>query len=391
MKNKYILLILVLAMASFIAVAIKIKQKTPVVQQQLPPPPPQQQPVEPPPPQLLSLDAALQTITEADCKEYVYKLASKAWEGRMSGKKGNVLAATWIKKFHEKNDLPTEYQKFSIRRMNSGPNRERGDNFTQNIFTWIEGSDPALKNEIVVLGAHMDHIGYGPSMSRSRRIAIHPGADDNASGTAAILEVAAALSKMEPPKRTIVIQHYSGEEMGLIGSRYYCDNPTFPKNGPSIRKHVFMCNLDMVGYLGKGVYFAGFNDGESSIDISRHIKDLNGKYTFASRITGRRSGGSDHASFYNKRVPIASLHTGTHPHYHTPTDTADKINYAGMEKVSRYTLELIWRIANDPAAPRFHHASFREMEYKHDHGHPEMPFPHGHPHEHNKDGNHKHE
>jgi len=331
-------------------------------------------PVEPKPATKITLEEAVQTITEAECKEYVYKLADKAWEGRMSGKKGNVLATTWVKKYHEDNGLPTEYQKFSIRRLNAGPHNERGNNFTQNLSTWIKGSDPSLG--IVVLGAHLDHIGYGPSMSRSRRIAIHPGADDNASGTAAIMEVAEALSKMGQPKRTILIQHYSGEEMGLIGSRYYCDNPTFPKNRPSIEKHVAMVNLDMVGYLNQGIYFAGWGGGDSSIDIKRYIQELNGKYTFASGITSRGGGGSDHASFYNKRIPVAFLHTGTHPHYHTPTDTADRINYAGMEKVTRYTLELVWKIANADSSPRFNVAKFKVMEYKHDHGHPDTPFIH---------------
>ena len=174
----------------------------------------------------LTLTEALETITEEECEEYVFKLADDKWEGRMSGKAGNVAAAEWIKQYHESNGLKTEYQRFDIRRLNPGPNNETGDNYTQNIFAWIEGENP---NEIVVLGAHMDHIGYGPSMSRSRTMAIHPGADDNASGTAVIMEIAEALSKMEKPKRTIVIQHYSGEEMGLIGSRYYCANPTFPR------------------------------------------------------------------------------------------------------------------------------------------------------------------
>jgi hypothetical protein len=340
-----------------------------------------------------TFDEALASITSKELKEHLYYLASDELEGRMSGKKGNVTAATYIKKFHEDNDLDTEYQKFQIRRMNEGPNRERGDNFTQNIFAWIEGSDPVLKNEIVVIGAHMDHIGYGPSMSRSRRIAIHNGADDNASGTVALMEIAQAFSMLKGKvKRTVVFQAYSAEEMGLIGSRYYCDNPTFPKGNPSIRKHIFMLNMDMIGYLGKGQYFAGFNAGDSSPDIGRIIDSLNSKYSFAKQITSRGSGGSDHACFYNKRVPIAFLHTGGHAYYHTPDDTADKINYDGIEKIARYAFELAWLVANAESSPRFNVAEFKEMPYVHDHGHPEVPFPHsyhkhddhGHSHDHEK-------
>ena len=105
--------------------------------------------------------------------------------------------------------------------------------------------------------------------------------------------------------------------MGLIGSRYYCENPLFPEEKPDIKKHVFMINLDMVGYLDKGYYFAGFSEGDSSFDVSKIINDLNQKYKFAKKITGRTSGGSDHASFYNKKIPIAFLHTGLHSNYHT--------------------------------------------------------------------------
>lgn len=312
------------------------------------------------------------------------------------------MAAEHIKKKFESFGLQTEYHKFNIQRMNAGPKNERGDDFTQNIYAWIPGNDPKYKNEVVVIGAHMDHIGYGPRMSRSRRIDIHHGADDNASGTVALMEIAQAFSLLKDKvKRTVVFQAYSAEEMGLIGSRYYCNNPTFPRGNPSIRKHIFMLNMDMVGYLGKGRYFATFHSGESSVDISAIINDLNRKYTFAKQITSRGSGGSDHACFYNKRVPIAFLHTGGHPYYHTPDDTPDKINYQGIEKVARYGFELAWRVVQSETAPRFNHATFKEMPYVHDHGHPEVPFAHpyhkeewekkhGHKHPHGHDHPHPH-
>jgi Zn-dependent M28 family amino/carboxypeptidase len=151
-----------------------------------------------------------------------------------------------------------------------------------------------------------------------------------------------------------------------------------------------MINLDMVGYLGRGQYFTGFNSGDSSPDIGRIIEDLNKKYSFAKKITSRGSGGSDHASFYNKRVPIAFLHTGLHRYYHTPDDTADKINYDGIEKVARYGFELAWRICQAEGQPIFNVAKFKEMPYVHDHGHPEVPFPHGY-HQHGNGKLHKHE
>lgn len=212
-------------------------------------------------------------------------------------------------------------------------------------------------------------------MSRaSNRREIHNGADDNASGTAALMEIAQAFSMLPPPKRTVVFQAYSAEEMGLIGSRHYCDNPKFPQSNPDIRKHVAMVNMDMIGFLNQGFYFAGWGSGDSSIDIARHIKELNQQYTFAERITSRGGGGSDHACFYNKKVPVAFLHTGLHQWYHTPDDDANRLNYNGMERVARYAFELSWRLANDPVTPRFNYGGFQELPYTHDHGHPETPF-----------------
>ena len=371
-SNKFAIL-LALTLVFFLVLFIRVSQKAIDKPAQLPPI--QEIPTPPQPEIEYTLDDAVASITEKECKVHLYKLASDTWEGRMSGKRGNVLAAAYIKKQLESYGLQTEYQKFNIRRLNPGPSNETGDNFTQNIYGWIEGSDPKLKDEIIVIGAHMDHIGYGPSMSRSRREEIHNGADDNASGTTAVLEIAEAFSMLKP-KRTVVFQLYSAEEMGLIGSRYYCDKPTMPKSSPTMKKHVFMLNLDMVGYLGRGTYFASFDDGNSSIDVDRYIKQLNNKYTFADSITSRRGGGSDHASFYNKGVPVAFLHTGMHRYYHTPEDTVEKIDCHGMHQIAKYGFELAWRIANEDNAPTFNKADFRPMEYIHDHG--VMKFHHYH-------------
>jgi hypothetical protein len=368
-----------------------IAQQRPPQRQQIPPRPPKPRPQpEPEEPKVFTFDDALNSITEAELKETLTYLASQELEGRMSGKQGNIVAADYIKKRYESFGLQTMYHRFNIRRMNPGPKNETGDDFTQNIYAWIDGNDPALKDEIVVVGAHMDHIGYGPQMSRaSSRREVHPGADDNASGTVGLMEIAQAFSMLKGQvRRTVVFQSYSAEEMGLIGSRYYCDNPVFPKSNPSIRSHIFMENMDMIGYLGKGRYFAGFQAGDSSIDIGSIINELNGKYSFAKQITSRGSGGSDHACFYNKKVPIAFLHTGLHAYYHTPDDTADKINFVGIEKVAKYGFELAWRVVQSDARPQFNYAGFKEMDYTHDHGHPETPFIH-HYHRHGEHG-HKH-
>lgn len=391
MKNALVCVVVVFSLLICVVLVLPKKQETVIPITQLPP----VVEVTPPPVKEKTIEDAITSITEKELTESLSYLASDELEGRMTGKKGNVLAAEFIKKQFESYGLEAMYHKFTaadintrISGVNPGPKKEVGDNFSQNIYAVIEGSDPILKNEIVVIGAHMDHIGYGPSMSRARReIAIHPGADDNASGTVALMEIAQAFSMLKGKvKRTIVFQAYSAEEMGLHGSRFYCEHPLFPKDRPSIKSHVFMLNMDMVGYLGKGQYFASWGGGDSSLEIDKIIRELNSKYSFARKITSKGGGGSDHASFFNKEVPVAFLHTGLHAYYHTPEDTADKINYKGIEDVARYAFELAYRVANDDKAPKFNYEGFKAMEYTHDHGHPEQPFhsyhthPHPHPH-----------
>lgn len=347
-------------------------------------------------PSILSKAEALGVIKKQELKDILYYLASEELEGRMSGKQGYAKSADKIEELCKKWGLKTERQRFSIRQVNPGPKNETGNDWTENVFAYIEGTDPALKDEVVVVGAHLDHIGYGPSMARDRRIAVHPGADDNASGSVCLLGIAKAFSKLGPQPRTIVFQWYSAEEMGLIGSRYYCNNPTFPKENPSIRKHIAMINMDMVGRLNSGVYSVGFWEGNSSIDLSRYIQELNNVYPFANKITSRGGGGSDHASFYNKRIPVAFLHTGLHDDYHRTTDTADKINYDGVERISKYAFELAYKVVHADTRPQFNHADFKPMDYVHDHGHDGVEFIHPwhvdewHNHTHDHNHSHKH-
>jgi len=381
--NNVLLIVVILTTTLFIIGLLGIERTTPPPPISLNPP---VAPSEPPPPpsQKFNYEDALASINKEKLSKDVHFLASDELEGRMAGKKGNDTATVFLGLEFADYGLKVDVQSFPIARMNPGPKNEIGKDTAFNIIAWLPGNDPLLKDEIVVIGAHMDHIGYGPRMSRTpNRREIHNGADDNASGTAALLAIAKACSMLKGQnKRTISFQAYNAEEMGLIGSRYYCNNPLLPEGKPDIKKHVAMINMDMIGYLGKGHYFAGFHEGDSSLDIGRYINDLNQKYSFAKRITSRGTGGSDHANFYNKKIPVAFLHTGSHRHYHTPDDTAEKLNYSGMEQISKYAFELTWKIAQADAAPRFNHAEFKPMEVIHDHGNPEMPHFHSHVHPH---------
>jgi hypothetical protein len=346
----------------------KAGEQKPVAQN--PPPKLEQKPdpVKPPSPPIVkpkTYEEALASISEGEIRQHLEYLCSQELEGRMSGKKGNILAAEYIKKIYESYGLQTTYQKFPISRMNPGPKNETGDDFTQNVIAWMDGQS----DEIVVIGAHMDHIGYGPKMSQWGGGKIHPGADDNGSGTVALLQIAKACASLKGQnKRTIVFMSFSGEEMGLIGSRYYVENPMFPKSGPSLKKHVFMFNMDMVGRLGdRGEYSATFQETADVVDLDKIISGLNAKYPFARKITGRGSGGSDHASFYNKKIPVVCVHTGMHSDYHTPSDVTSKINFNGVEKVAKYGFEFCWQVSQADTRPTFNYGGFQPMTYTHDH------------------------
>lgn len=289
-------------------------------------------------PEQISFEQAKDLISASDCRVNLEYLSSDEQEGRMSGKKGNVASANYIKQKLESFGLKTIFQKFKISKVNPGPKNEIGDDFTQNLFAWVEGEE--LKNEIVVVGAHFDHIGYGPRYSRSNKIAAHNGADDNGSGTVAVMEIAKAMSKLKP-KRTVVFQFYSAEEMGLIGSRYYCENPIFPQEKPNIKDHVAMINLDMVGHLKDNPTLAK----DFVFDLKEEVRNLSPKYPFALRVIAT-GGGSDHVPFNNKGIPNIFIHTGSHKYYHTPEDDISTVNVDGIVLISKFAFELTWEIAN---------------------------------------------
>lgn len=356
----FTLTILVLGISSRIYAPTPVPRDSPIEQE------PQ---VDPPVSPILTLDQSLNLISTTEVKDWLTYLASDELEGRMSGKKGYWKAADFVEKKCQEWGLKTMRHRFNIQRRNSGPHNEHGDGYTENVYAYIEGSDPDLKNEVIVVGAHLDHIGYGPSMARDRTIGIHPGADDNASGSTALLATAKAFAHMGPMPRTIVFQWYSAEEMGLVGSRFYCDNPVFPLGNPSIRQHIAMINSDMIGRLGGGWYPVSWATGDSSLDLRRIVKDLNPKYSFADKITSHGSGGSDHACFYNKKVPVAFLHTGLHSDYHRVEDTSNKINYEGLTNIAKYTTELAYKVMFHDNRPTFNYSTFKPMPYTHDHGH----------------------
>jgi len=193
-----------------------------------------------------------------------------------------------------------------------------------NVVGWVEGSDPKLRRECLVIGGHFDHNGRHMGL-------LFPGADDNASGSAAIMEIAQAFSKMgRKPKRSVVFALFGGEEMGLMGSTHFVEH--LP---PGIEKVDTMFNFDMVGEGDRSGF--GYSDGFPELkalleDSDKQVKTLGGAYP----IKGVGVRGSDHAPFYQKGIPVVSFHSnGPHLHYHRTGDTIYRINPDMLADVAR--------------------------------------------------------
>jgi hypothetical protein len=198
----------------------------------------------------------------------------------------------------------------------------------KNVVGVLEGAGP-LAGETVVVGAHYDHLGYGgpSSLDRSGKRAVHHGADDNASGTAALIELARRFAAVPDRQgRRLVFVAFSGEELNLYGSAAYCKEPPYP-----LRETAAMFNLDMVGRLRNDRLLT---EGHGTAQPFKGLIDGLAKkqgFTLSSQASG--VGPSDHASFCGKKVPVLFFWTGNHGDYHRPTDTVDRINFDGMRRV----------------------------------------------------------
>ncbi|MCD9185827.1 MAG: M20/M25/M40 family metallo-hydrolase [Pyrinomonadaceae bacterium] len=296
-----------------------------------------------------------------------------------------------------------------------------------NVIGILEGNDAQLKKEAIVIGAHYDHLGKGGQGSLAvNSTAIHHGADDNASGTSALIELARQFAKEKKNKRTIIFIGFGGEEEGLLGSKFYVNNPVFP-----LDKTVAMFNMDMIGRLkdekltvggiGSASEWKGLVEGkvaknkekietvgeenlklkqsieaklknESYNNVSADIqngtvilsgtvpsgklayvvkiaqesgnkpvknevvevnKDYIEPFSFNLQLSEDGFGPSDHASFYGKQIPVLFFFTGTHEDYHKPSDTPEKINYAGVLKIANFVSELVKTVDVNPTKPTY--------------------------------------
>lgn len=223
----------------------------------------------------------------------------------------------------------------------------RGKIDVKNIVGVLEGAGP-LANETIVVGAHYDHLGYGGNGSRAqaKKMAIHHGADDNASGTTAMLELARRFTAIPNRQgRRLVFMAFSGEELGLYGSEYYCKHPLYP-----LKDTAAMYNIDMVGRLRKDKARDKdrmLTEGSGTAWPFRELLDkLGAKYDFKMVNQASGMGPSDHMSFCLKEVPVLFVWTDYHDDYHRPSDTADKINVAGMRRIVDFSQEAIATLTN---------------------------------------------
>jgi aminopeptidase YwaD len=223
---------------------------------------------------------------------------------------------------------------------------------TANVVMVLEGT--TLKDEYVIVGAHLDHLGMGGPGSSSRiqdTIAIHSGADDNASGVALMIELAEKLaSDRHKHARSILFVAFSGEEIGLLGSKYFVDHMGISPSAVDL-----MVNLDMVGRMkeGNGVQVGGVGTAAGLRDT---VLSFNDTTQISLSFTNEGYGPSDHSSFYGKNIPVLFITTGAHLDYHTPFDTYDKLNYAGMVRIGNLIYKIVTAAANDTARLAFREA-----------------------------------
>lgn len=291
----------------------------------------------------------LNSITELDLKTHVYEIASDKYNGRLTGTEGHNQVCNYLRTHYDSLHIsaPFGYQNY----YQNIPKSYLPDELdkSQNVIAYIEGS--VYPDEFLVISAHSDHEGLINGN-------IHNGADDNASGTSAILEIAEAFKLAEKngyyPKRSIVFLHVTAEENGLYGSRFYTENPIFP-----LESTVANLNTDMIGRVDKKhidnanyVYLIGSNRISTELDFiaqkaNNEFTHLELDYTYnATNDPNRYYYRSDHYNFAAQGIPVIFFFNGEHQDYHKHTDTVDKINFKVLKKRTELIFATAWYIAN---------------------------------------------
>ncbi|MFT4557718.1 MAG: hypothetical protein ACI92S_003091 [Planctomycetaceae bacterium] len=284
-----------------------------------------------------ALSQAVESITEPELKRHIDFLASDTLQGREAGMQGNYAAGAYIVD--------------QLRKSNVSPVATGEDYFHyfhpnfRNILAVIPGSDESLKNEFILVGGHYDHVGFGNrTNSRGPFGVVHNGADDNASGTAGVLEIAQSLAQLgTKPKRSILIAFWDGEEKGLLGSKHFVDYPAI-----TLSKIRFHLNADMIGRLRPdGLEISGWQTATGCRQFLAQQNSGGLKLSFMYSYKPE----SDHWPFFERRVPSLMLHTGKHADYHRPSDDTHLLNMEGIRQVSQFMLRGTVAAANAKTLP----------------------------------------
>lgn len=300
----------------------------------------------------------VKTITEADLKTHLLVIASDEMEGRETGSVGQKKAGNYIIEHYKANEVSFPngatdyYQKVPASFLNAIRNDKLPD--SENIWAYVEGSEKP--DEIVVISAHYDHVGI-------KNGAIYNGADDDGSGTVALMEMAQAFAKAKKegngPKRSILFLHVTGEEHGLLGSSYYTENPLFP-----LANTIANVNIDMIGrhdefHNDSKNYIYLIGSDYLSTDLYKICEAANTNYTklfldyrFNDRTDPNRYYyRSDHYNFAKNGIPSVFLFSGVHADYHQPTDDVDKIEFDALAKRTQLAFTIVWELANREKRP----------------------------------------
>lgn len=289
------------------------------------------------------------TITTADLKKHLYIIASDEFEGRETGEPGQKKAAEYLKNFYIDQNIVSPYGGSDYYQAIPTEHLSANLNPSENVVAFIEGSEKP--DEIIVISAHYDHLGMHNGE-------IYNGADDDGSGTVAILEIAQAFQDAviagNGPKRSILFLHVTGEEKGLLGSKYYANFPIFP-----LKNTVTDLNIDMIGRVDaihknnpEFVYLIGSDKLSNELhtlseEINAKFTQLDLDYTYNDEDDPNRFYyRSDHYNFAKNNIPIIFYFNGTHEDYHKPSDTPDKINYEILAIRAQFIFYTAWEIAN---------------------------------------------
>jgi len=291
----------------------------------------------------------------SDVADHIQVLADDAFEGREGGQRGGRAASSYI-----------EQEIIPLGLTPAGAGKSYFQSFPtrfgtlRNVLIIIPGSDPVLQNDVIVVGAHYDHVGYGNKRNSFGPFGyVHNGADDNASGVAGLIKIAETLAELPVSyRRTILLAFWDGEEQGLLGSKYFIKNqPECMKD----KKIIFSINLDMIGRLRhRQLNVFGARSATGLETLVTRANNLSEKESLELIFNCDITPDSDHYPFLKAKVPTLMLHTGLHPDYHRPSDDAHLINIEGIEPVLVVTLQVLLQVANRDKMFSFRETAFHE-------------------------------